>query len=251
MYFGYKKFFILAIIGALIIGFSIFLYLNSHFEKVAIAVLQADIKKGHTIKDEDVRDGFFYKQDVPVEAIRNKSELIGLEIKTDRYMGDFITREMLEDKREDYLSSNLKEDEAIISINLNSKESMAPDLQIGKKIMIVSTEKDKDMEDIFYKNSAVFSNSEGSCLSKGFNIKNYLNSSVFQISENIFLVDGFIYFKNLEVIHIQEVEDTDMGILSKNNRKDSSLYVKCKNLEAPYLAKITSGEKYKLLIGPQ
>ena len=72
MYFGYKKFFILAIIGALIIGFSIFLYLNSHFEKVAIAVLQADIKKGHTIKDEDVRDGFFYKQDVPVEAIRNK-----------------------------------------------------------------------------------------------------------------------------------------------------------------------------------
>lgn len=251
MYFGYKKFFILAIIGALIIGFSIYLYLNSHFEKVTVAVLQADIKKGHIIKIEDVRDGFFYKQDIPLEAILNKSELIGLEIRTDRYAGDFITSEMLEDKKEDVLTSNLKEDEAIISINLDPKENIASDLQIGKKIMIVSTEKDKDMEDIFYKNDLEFSNNESNNLSKNFDIKNYLNNSVFQISENIFLVDGFLYFKNLEIIHIKEIEDTDVNILSKNNRTDSSLYVKCKNLEAPYLAKITSDEKYKLLIGPQ
>ena len=45
MYFGYKKFFILAIIGSLIIGLSLYLYLDNYFEKVSISVLKNDLRK--------------------------------------------------------------------------------------------------------------------------------------------------------------------------------------------------------------
>ncbi|MDD3520720.1 MAG: hypothetical protein PHU65_05750 [Actinomycetota bacterium] len=251
MYFGYKKFLILSIIGALIIGCSIYLYLNNHFEKVTVAILQVDIKKGDIINKDHLTDGHFYKQEIPSKVIKNKSELIGLEIKADRYSGDFITKDMLKDRTEDLLIASLKEDEAIMSINLDPKENIANNLKIGKKIMIVSAEKDKDMEDIFYKNNKSSHVSDDNYIVNESNIKNYLDNSVFQISENIFLVDGFVYFKNLEIIYIKENEESDIGILSKNSKSDSSLFVKCKNIEAPYLAKITSSEKYKLLIGPQ
>ena len=251
MYFGHKKFFILAVIGSLIIGFSIYLYLNSYFEKITVPVLQIDIKKGNIIKKEDLAEGHFYKQDVPAEVITDKFELIGLEIKTDRYTGDFITKSMIEDSVEDNLITNLKEDESIMSINLDSEEMIAEDLQIGEKIMIVSTEKDKEMNDIFYRNNISSSDDADNNIFNELNIKNYLHNSIFQISENIFIIDGFIYFQNLEIIHIKEIQNDEAGILSDNSNTNSSLYGKCKKREAPYLAKITSGEKYKLLIGPQ
>ncbi len=251
MYFGYKKYLILAIIGALIIGLSIYFFLNNYFEKISVVVLVNNINKGEIIKEENLTNGYFYKQEIPMGIIKNKSELIGKEIRTDRYRGDFLTAEMLKEKTENILTKNLKDDEAVMTINLSAKECIVPDLQIGKKIMIVSTEKEKDLENIFYKNNNSFVAKENSSTIGVFSIKNYLNNNIFQISENIFLIDGFLYFKNLEIIQIKENEDKEIGILSKNSKPESALFVKCKNLEAPYLAKITATEKYKLLIGPQ
>lgn len=251
MYFGYKKFLLLSIIGASIIGLSIYFFLNNYFERISVVVLAKDISKGSIIKEENLIKGYFYKQEIPPGAIRNNAELIGKEIKTDRFRGDFLTGEMFKEKKENTLTKNLKNNEAIMTINLDSKECIAQNLQIGQKIMLVSTEKEKDLDNIFFRNNNVCDSEE--TLEGHFRLdtKKYLNGNTFQISENIFLIDGFLYFNNLEIIQIIENEDKEVGILSKNTKSNSALVVKCKDIETPYLAKITATEKYKLLIGPQ
>jgi len=249
MYFGYKKFLILAIIGSLIIGLSLYLYLNNYFEKVSISVLKNDLRKGDIIREEDITDGNFYKQDVPPKVIKNKSDLVGLEIKTDRFKGDFITTDMLSYNKEDVLTNNLGIDESIMPININSSNNILANLNIGTKIIVVSTEKEEDMEELLYKNEYIpYLNKY---FSNNVNSRYYLNNSVIQLSENIFLVDGFIFFKNLEIVQIKENEKDEVGVLSNNSNLDSIIYIKCRNLEAAYLAKVTSSENYKILFSSQ
>jgi hypothetical protein len=190
MYFGYKKFFILAIIGSLIIGLSLYLYLDNYFEKVSISVLKNDLRKGDIIQDEDLTDGYFYKQDIPPKVIKDKSELVGLEIKTNRFKGDFITTDMLNDDKDDVSTKDLGIDESIMPINLSSSESIPMNLNIGIKIIVVSTEKEKDIEELMYKNEHV--SYFNKYFSNNINSRHYLNNSVIQLSENVFLIDGFI-----------------------------------------------------------
>jgi hypothetical protein len=271
MLYGYKKFLVLAVIGALIIGFSTYLFLDSYFEKVEIVVFKENMSKGSILKEENLTKGYFYKNEIPGDIILDKSDVIGKELQIDRVKGDFLTTSMFEENNDKFLSEKLKDDEVAISINLSSKEKIFEDLKVGEKVMIVSTQKDKDMEELFYKNNNYFSlyanndqyktadypsgdfENVTNDINYGSEAKiksyDYLSNSVFSLSENISLIDGFLFFKNLEVLLIKSEQNKDTSLLNQDNPYPISLYVKCKKIEAPYLAKVTSDENYKLLLG--
>ena len=60
MLYGYKKFLVLAVIGALIIGFSTYLFWIVIL-KVEIVVFKENMSKGSILKEENLTKGYFYK----------------------------------------------------------------------------------------------------------------------------------------------------------------------------------------------
>jgi len=265
MKYSYKKYVVLAILGSLIIGVAVYLFLNSYLEKTGIIVLQKNIFKGEVIKENDISIGYFLKNSLPAGYIKTESEILGKEINTDRFKGDYLTGEMFSKEKETNLSENLNPEEVLISINLDPKEKIVEQLKAGKKITIVSTEKDKEMEDLFYKenfntSSSSFKqssdNMEINTDSKNLNIlsntaqsEDYLESSVIKLSENINLIDGYLVVENIEILAIKNFQTKNTGILMSNENGIITLYLKCKIIESPYLAKLSSSGKYKILVG--
>src|SRR5450830_770907 len=143
MNYSYKKYVALAILGSLIIGVAVYLFLNSYLEKVGIIVLKENISKGEVVKENNISIGYYLKNSLPGGYLKNKSEAVGKAVNTDRFKGDYLTEEMFLKEKENDLAKNLNPDEALISINLELKEKIVEELKVGKDIMIVSTEKDK------------------------------------------------------------------------------------------------------------
>jgi hypothetical protein len=275
MNYSYKKYVILAILGSLIIGVSVYLFLNSYLEKTGIIVLKENISKGEILNEDKITVGYYLKNSLPQGYIKNKADVLGKTINTDRFKGDYLTLQMLLAEKEKDLIKNLKPDEAIMSINIDLKEKITEELKTGKDIILVSLEKDKELEDLFYKgningvnlfnnndkvknnnlnnlNSNVYDDSDdsGSDVAKKSDFSvNYLESSVFNISENVSLIDGYLILKNIKILEIKNFEDKSNSLLSNNGNNLTTLYLKCKINESPYLAKLTSSGKYKIIIG--
>ena len=273
MNYSYKKYVILAILGSLIIGISVYLFLNSYLEKVGIVALKENISKGEILNEDKITVGYYLKNSLPQGYIKNKADVLGKTINTDRFKGDYLTLQMLLAEKEKDLIKNLKSDEAIMSINIDSKEKITEELKTGKDIILVSLEKDKELEDLFYKgningvnlsnnnaknnglnnlNSNVYddSNNSSSYIAKNSDLfVNYLDSSVFNISENVSLIDGYLILKNKKILEIKNFQDKSNSLISNNGNNLTTLYLKCKINESPYLAKLTSSGKYKIIIG--
>ncbi|MCE5329303.1 hypothetical protein LLG07_03090 [bacterium] len=265
MKYSYRKYIILAVLGSLIIGIAVYLFLNSYLEKVGIIVLQRNVSRGEIIKEEDISIGYFLKNSLPQGYLKDKSEASGKEINTNRFKGDYLAKEMFSKEKETDLSRNLNSEEILISINLDSKEKIVEELKANEKIAIVSTEKDKEMEDLFYKenygtdNNLIVHSSDNTqanidkdnlnILNEAVNSRDYLESSVINISENVSLIDGYLIMENIEILAIKNFQTKNSVILTNNENEITTLYLKCKIIESPYLAKLSSSGKYKILIG--
>lgn len=269
MKYSYRKYIILAVLGSLIIGISVYLFLDSYLEKAEIIVLRKNTTKGEIINEEDVSIGYFLKNSLPQGCIKNKMEILGKEINTNRFKGDYLTAEMFSKEKETDLSKNLDMEEILISMNIDSKERIIEELKANEKISVISTEKDKEMEELFYNGNsdnhdslfaqnqdntkinekANISKNNSDFLNNAANPRNYLESSIINISDNISLIDGYLIIKNIEILAIKNFQSKNPGILTNSNSEITTLYLKCKIIESPYLAKLSSSGKYKILIG--
>ncbi len=71
-----KRYLILAIVGALIVGLSCYLFLNSFMDRVDIVVFARDIQQGETIQTEDLTFRQHYKNGLPESYITDQSEAL-------------------------------------------------------------------------------------------------------------------------------------------------------------------------------
>jgi hypothetical protein len=268
MNYSYKKYVVLAILGSLIIGIAVFLFLNSYLEKIGILVFNENISQGEIIKESSITTGYFLKNSLPEGYIKNKDEAIGMPINTDRFKGDYLSEDMLKKEKQEDLFKKLNQDEAIISINIDIKEKITEELKVNYMIMMVATEKNKDLENLFYKenyDTNNFSAKEGNMnMQNGLdsnnykksgsgeklnNSKNYLETSTFEISDNVNIIDGYLILKNIEVLLIKNFQDKNNSLVSNNGNNLLSVYLKCRINESPYIAYLASSGKYKILIG--
>ncbi|MDZ7837492.1 MAG: SAF domain-containing protein [Actinomycetota bacterium] len=79
-----RRYLILAILGALIIGISSYLFLNNFLDKTEILVFSKDIKVGEIIREDDLYLKYFYKNSLPDNYLVDKSEAVGQEIFIER-----------------------------------------------------------------------------------------------------------------------------------------------------------------------
>ncbi len=247
MNYSYKKYVVLAILGSLIIGIAAYLFLNSYLEKTGIIVLKEDISEGQIVKESSITTGYYLKNSLPEGYIKNKEEAVGNE-------GDLLKK--------------LSQDESLISINIDLKEKITEELKVNYMIMLVSTEKNKELEDLFYKNNLNYAelpanggnsisgsnvntvNSETSSGKEEIKItKNYLETSTFEISNNVSLIDGYLIIKNIEVLQIKNFQDKNNSLISNSGSNLTTLYLKCNISEAPYIATLSASGKYKIIIG--
>jgi hypothetical protein len=268
MNYSYKKYVVLAILGSLIIGIAAYLFLNSYLEKIGIIVLKENISEGQIIKESNVTTGYYLKSSLPGGYLKDKEEAIGKPINTNRFKGDYLTEDMFKKEKEEDLFKNLDSDEALISINIDLKEKITEELKVNYMIMLVAIEKNKELEDLFYKenfNSDSFStkkdnsitvndlnvnvNNESNSSDKLNNSRNYIETSTFEISENVNLIDGYLIIKNIEVLQIKNFQDKNNSLISNSGNNLTTIYLKCKINEAPYIAGLSSSGKYKIIIG--
>ena len=265
MNYSYKKYIILAILGSLIIGVAVYLFLNSYLEKVGIIVMKENISEGEVIKENNITTGYYLKNSLPENYFKNKEDAIGKSINTDRFKGDYLTESMFEKEKEEDFFKNLKSEEALISINLDLKEKISEELKLNCKIILVAIEKNKDLEDLFYKNNISFSaNRENEILENNLNLnnsdvsgsnnktdnsKNYIETSTFEISDNVSLIDGYLIIKNIEILQIKNSQEKNNTLISNSGNDLTTLFLKCKINEAPYIAGLASSGKYKIIIG--
>src|SRR5680860_302180 len=118
MNYSYKKYVVLAILGSLIIGIAAYLFLNSYLEKIGIIVLNEDSSEGQIVKESSITTGYYLKNSLPEGYIKNKEEAVGKPISTDRFKGDYLTKDMFKKENEGDLLKKLNPDEALISINI-------------------------------------------------------------------------------------------------------------------------------------
>ena len=268
MNYSYKKYVVLAILGSLIIGIAVYLFLNSYLEKIGIIVLKENIAEGQIVKENSLTTGYYLKNSLPEGYIENKEEAVGKPISTDRFKGDYLTKDMFKKENEGDLLKKLNPDEALISINIDLKEKISEELKINYMIMLVSTEKNKELEDLFYNNNLNASklpaeednlisgsdvninNYDTSAANGDLNVsRNYLETSTFEISKNVSLIDGYLIIKNIEVLLIKNFQDKSNGLISNSGNNLTTIYLKCNINEAPYIAGFTSSGKYKIIIG--
>jgi len=268
MNYSYKKYVVLAILGSLIIGIAAYLFLNSYLEKIGIIVLKEDISEGQIVKESSITTGYYLKNSLPEGYIKNKEEAVGKPISTDRFKGDYLTTAMFKIENEGDLLKKLSPSEAMISINIDLKEKITEELKVNYFIMLVATEKNKELEDLFYKNNLNLSElpSDGSDIISGSNVntvsngtsagdeenkisKNYLETSIFEISDNVSLIDGYLIIKNIEVLQIKNFQDKNNSLISNSGGNLTTIYLKCNINEAPYIAGLSATGKYKIIIG--
>jgi hypothetical protein len=268
MNYSYKKYVVLAILGSLIIGIAVYLFLNSYLEKIGIIVLKENISEGEIIKESNITTGYYLKNSLPEGYLKDKAEAIGKPINTNRFKGDYLTEDMFKKEKEEDLFKNLNPDEALISINIDLKEKITEELKVDYMIMLVAIEKNKELEDLFYKKNFNTNNSSfkedniikendlnvsdydlSSSSGEFNNSRNYLETSTFEISENVSLIDGYLIIKNIEVLQIKNFQDKNNSLISNSGNNLTTIYLKCKINEAPYIAGLASSGKYKIIIG--
>jgi len=239
-----KRYLILALLGALIIGISCYLFLNSFMERVEILVFSRDIQQGEPIGLEDLKLRQFYRQGLPDNYLTDKSEVIGKKINMDRKKDDFISAEMLLKSDESQLSYELGRDEVLIAINILNIEPLLPHLKPGQYISLVSTIKDSSIQAAGgYKYTE--EDHIGNILIPG----QYIESNTFNLSKNILYIDGYIIIRDLEIFIVEKVDSSTDSILTGiEGRESIYIYLKCSIEEAPYISALASNDNFKIIL---
>jgi len=76
----------------------------------------------------------------------------------------------------------------------------------------------------------------------------YIDNVTFKLSENIMLVNGQVIVRNLEIMYIEkDVLNNDKNNFLGNS-VITSIYLKCDIKEAPFIAKLTKNDDYKIIV---
>ena len=267
MIFSTKKYFLLAIFGALIIGIGTYLFLTSHFERVEILVASAQLEEGKKIEEKDLELKQYYKNSLPQGFITDKKEVIGKVIKVERKPGDPVTSEIFDESISQSFLDRISSGEVLLAVDMEYHEPLIDELKAGSIISIISTEKEKN-QDIYAinKNYYISSNSEDSDINYYNNKsstteiynKNSLNQNIDtefidtefykSLSENIVVIDGQIVVRNLEIIDIKKQAVQESNILIGSKKGSYYIFLKCSINEAPVISRITKENKYKIIM---
>jgi len=143
--FSTKKYFLLAVIGALIIGVGTYLFLTSYFERVDVLVAGAVLEEGKKLEEKDLTFKQYYKNSLPAGIIRNKNDAVGKILKVERRAGDPITSEIFEmDSKQSFLDK-ISTGEVLLALSIEYQEPLVEELRVGSIISIISTVKEKDL----------------------------------------------------------------------------------------------------------
>ncbi len=249
----YKRYLVLAIIGAAIIGLAFYLLLNSYLDKEEIVVASKDLSAGTIINDEDLEYREYYKNSLPEGYVIDGEEIVGSIINIDRRKHDYISNDMFEIREDEDDFSSLEIGEAVIAIELQYTEPILVMLKNGDIVSIISTVRDKE----FINNNAyeISNEIEESGTSNEIEFHNYIDpyedyieKNTLKLSDNIFSIDGQIVIRDLEILYIKENLDENSGnILINSNNKTISMYFICSLEEAPLIARLTADNKYKII----
>jgi len=249
----YKRYLVLAIIGAAIIGLAFYLLLNSYLDKEEIVVASKDLPADTIINDEDLEYREYYKNSLPEGYLINGKEIVGSIINIDRRKHDYISSDMFEIRKDEDDFSSLEIGEAVIAIELQYTEPILVMLKNGDIVSIISTVRDKE----FINDNAneVPNEIEESGTSNEIEFHNYLDpyedyieKNTLELSENILSIDGQIIIRNLKILYIKEnLSENSGNILINNNNKTISMYFICTLEEAPLIARLTADNKYKII----
>ena len=249
----YKRYLILAIIGAAIIGLAFYLLLNSYLDKKEIIVASRDLSTGMVINDKDLEYKEYYKNSLPEGYMVAGKEIVGSIINIDRDRHDYISNDMFEIQKDEDDFSSLERGEAVIAIELQYTEPILVMLKNGDIVSIISTVRDKE----FINNNAneAPNEIEESRTSNEIEFYNYVDpyedyieKNTLELSDNIFSIDGQIIIRNLEILYIKEnLSENSGNILINNNNKTINMYFICSLEEAPLIARLTADNKYKII----
>jgi len=258
----YKKYLTLAVIGSIIIGIAFYLLLDNYLDKEEIVVASRSIKAGEKICEEDLELKEYCKSSLPKKFMTDKKDIVGKIINIDRRKDDHISYEMFNKNTENSFMDKLSSGDVVIAVNVRYTEPLLEEVRVGSYISIVSTEYDKDLTNSDYFKEKNFNESKYPNQPSQPNFGNevvydrknfftgddYINSTTFNLSENVLLINSQIMVRNLEVLFVEERISDDGSILINNNNKVVSVYVKCNIKEAPFIAKLTKGDDYKIII---
>ncbi len=249
----YKRYLVMAIIGAAIIGLAFYLLLNSYLDKEEIVVASKDLSAGTIINDEDLEYREYYKNSLPDGYVIDGEEIVGSIINIDRRKHDYISNDMFEIREDEDDFSSLEIGEAVIAIELQYTEPILVMLKNGDIVAIISTVRDKE----FINNNAyeISNEIEESGTSNEIEFHNYIDpyedyieKNTLKLSDNIFSIDGQIVIRDLEILYIKENLNENSGnILINSNNKTISMYFICSLEEAPLIARLTADNKYKII----
>ena len=152
----FRRYLILAIMGALIIGLAFYLFFNNYLDRERIIVAAQDIKAGAKLTTEDLTYMEFYKDSLPEEYSSSMDELIGNTMGIERRKGDHISLDMFDSEiKDNNIFSSLEDGGVIIAIEIQHPEPILEKLNNGDIVTIVSTTKDKDLLQESYKSEII------------------------------------------------------------------------------------------------
>ncbi len=254
----YKKYLILGIIGAIIIGAASYLFLSNYLDKEEILVAARDIMSGEKIVEDDLYFKEYYKNSLPDNYLRNKKKIIGKSINLVRLKDDYISEDMFYEEFEKNIFEFLSQGDVLIAIDVQYFEPILKELKVGDHISIISTVKDKDLAASEYLDISEIrkgSYPEGNSSSQTENAvknnfltgKSYIDDNTFELSSNIILIDGQIIVRNLEIVSIKVDSNKSGNILLSESSDTVSIYFKCRIEEAPIIARLTKESDYKII----
>lgn len=266
----YKKYIVLAILGSLIIGMACYLFLNNYLDRQEILVAAKDIEKGRKIGEDDLCFKEYYKNSLPESYLTRKEDAVGRVINLDRKKDDYISMDMFGEESQKSIVYSLGKDEVLVSINVEYFEPLLGEIEIGKHISIVSTERDNDLAGLW--DSLKISNGGKEAYGySGYSLddiddvddidnedidnkyfhdywNNYLDIATHKLSENVLLVDGQLMVRNLEVVSIKKNLVASGNVLINSNQNLVSVYIKCSLKEVPIVARLTKEGNYRIVV---
>ena len=250
----YKRYLVLAITGATIIGLAFYLLLNNYLDREKILVAATDIEAGTQITEDELTYKEYYKNSLPGNYLLSAEGIIGNTISINRKENDYISNDMFgQNGKDENILSNLDNGDVVIAIEIQHPEPILDKLKNGDIVSIVSVVKDKDfLLENFNISRDSFNGAVGTDFSESNNMGylsgSYIEMNTFDLSENIISIDGQIVIRNLEIINLQEDTDrSNNNILINNDSRTLNLYFKCGLEEAPIIARLTTDNKYKII----
>jgi hypothetical protein len=232
-----RKYIILAISGAVIIGIGTFLLLNSYMEKVEIIVAKTDLPSEHEIKEGDISYIQYFKGSVPHGYFDKKDDVIGRKLTCERKAGDPITESVFKGNVQVNMVKNLKDGEVLMALDVPYTEPLIEELDIGRHISIVSTEKEK-----------LYSFNTGANNSATYESNEHENHSYSNNYADVVFIDGQVVIKGLEIVDIRIPEIKDDNLLTGSGKDNPYLFIKCSMNEAALISRITKEDKYKIFL---